>query len=142
MGFSQPSKRVHKKADRKGHSSRQKGARSTRTVDAASSSRVPVPPQVVPCAASSPCTCSECLQGSLHAYHPCCLWALQAHFAAHYATTLPPLCSSMASSNLSSCTASVVQQRYALTFYANCSIQACSHGVAFSVLQLADTVCS
>ncbi|KAL0054814.1 hypothetical protein WJX82_002763 [Trebouxia sp. C0006] len=45
MGFSQPSKRVHKKADRKGHSSRQKGARSTRTVDAASSSRVPVPPQ-------------------------------------------------------------------------------------------------
>ena len=123
MGSSQPSKRVHKKADRKGHSSRPKGTRSTQTVDAAaSSSRVPVPPQVAPSAASLPCTCSECLQGTLHAHHPCCLWALQAHFAAHYATRLPPLCSSMASSNMSSCTASVLQHRYALTFYANCSI--------------------
>ena len=75
MGGSQPSKRVHKKADRKGHSSRQKGTRSTRTTDAASS-KGPVPPQVVPSAAALPCTCFECLQGSLHAYHPCCLWAL------------------------------------------------------------------
>ncbi|KAL0055179.1 hypothetical protein WJX82_008337 [Trebouxia sp. C0006] len=45
MGFSQPSKRVQKKADRKGHSSRQKGTRSTRTMDAAPSSKDPAPPQ-------------------------------------------------------------------------------------------------
>jgi len=100
MGVSQPSKRVHKKADRKGNSSRQKGTKgtsSTRSVDAASSSRGPAPPQVVSSAVSLPCTCSECLQGSLHAYHPCFLCAVQTHYAAHYVTGLQPLFSSMAS---------------------------------------------
>ncbi len=95
MGVSQPSKRVQKKADRKGHSSRQKGTRSTRTMDAAPSSKDPAPPQVAPSAASLPCTCFECLQGSLHAYHPCprCLWARQTRYAAHHVTTISTSCS-------------------------------------------------
>ncbi|KAL0035785.1 hypothetical protein WJX77_002591 [Trebouxia sp. C0004] len=45
MGVSQPRKRVHKKPDKKGHSSRQKSTSSIRSVHAATSRWGPAPPQ-------------------------------------------------------------------------------------------------